>query len=221
MGYLYAKFQHYPEALELFLTFLKLVPRSPEGLNAVGVVKYYMGEEEQATGYFDQALAICPSYKYSLNNKAIILGKTGRLIGIDFYFHYANMITNPVIQYNKALALETVGELDKAKRLYYSILQQRPEFPQALHNLGFVFLKRKKKEVFTYIRKAILSNPYLYKSYVVFGLHCRVPNQKKEDSIHSFVSTICTTFDPNYKISLNIAVLYQLLNKRELYLKWF
>jgi Flp pilus assembly protein TadD len=68
----------------------------------------------------------------------------------------SNIWTEPEIFFNKGVVMEERGNAKQAKRLYSLALDIRPSFPQALHNLGFLYLRMKVSEGFSYLRRAIL-----------------------------------------------------------------
>lgn len=124
---------------------------------------YGSGDLEQATDYFEKALAADPNYILAHYDLAVIY----RDMGI--------MVEKTIGQYEKVIALNPrfpealsnlgghyfrVGKIEEALKLFRQAIQVYPNFIQALSNLGAVLNKvGKPNEAIPYLKRTIQVDP--------------------------------------------------------------
>ena len=63
-------------------------------------------------------------------------------------------------QIREAIALQNAGQFDQAKQIYERILKERPDYFDAIHLLGVIYLQREQFDLaLDYLNKAIALNP--------------------------------------------------------------
>ncbi|MCX7966733.1 MAG: tetratricopeptide repeat protein [Syntrophorhabdaceae bacterium] len=73
---------------------------------------------------------------------------------------------NIVRMFNQALSEAGNGRIDEAKKLYLKILEERPDYIDALNNLGVLaMMQGNSKEALSYYRKILEKSPHYGKAY--------------------------------------------------------
>lgn len=108
-----------------------------------------------------------------------------------------------------AVRLQMKGLEQQAEDIYRQILDENPDYPDALHLLGVVFYKRgDSTNALTYVEKAIqLKGNQSHEIYNTLGLCYRTLGKLREAE-HQFI--IALTIDPNTIVTkFNLAMVYQ------------
>ncbi len=133
------------EALSICNEALKTSPDSHQLLFLKGHLLGFKKDFKQAIEYLDKALKINPDFKPAQEAKEIAL----KMIKIHLPEEEVKklLLSNPTDAagfYNKAYALNLVGDYEKAIEMFDEALKLKPDFLQALHNKGSLLGQLKK-----------------------------------------------------------------------------
>lgn len=121
---------------------------------------YLLEDYQKSLSFIERSLSIQPKYIFALNNQALLLWKSLKLVNLNFFFENVTLWTNPQIILNKANVLLHRGHYNRAKRLYEIALDVQPNLTQAHHNLGYLLLRNNRlEEGFRHLKKAALLKP--------------------------------------------------------------
>jgi tetratricopeptide (TPR) repeat protein len=141
----------------------------------LGEICYQRGDIQKSEQYFLQALNIDKRLALPLFRLGIIRDEEGRHTeAIDYYEKALRANTENskmVLQIQEKLAMilyryglqhQMYSDWETALRCYTRILEIYPDFPEALHAIGTIYMQQKKyKEAWTFFNKALEMNPDL------------------------------------------------------------
>ncbi len=104
------------------------------------------GREDEAIGYYEEALRLKPDFIEAHENLAYaLLSKPGRLNDVISHYETAVRLDPDLVdvQFNLARALEGIpGRADEAIAHYEEAVRRRPDFAEAHYNLGLLLQSR-------------------------------------------------------------------------------
>lgn len=112
-------------------------------LNA-GIANWQAGQRDAAVACFRQVLRRDPDSRVALQCLAALAVEAGDLdLALDCHARLSQAgEASPEFFYNTALLLHRTGQLEDAEVLYRRVLEARPDFREALLNLGHVLASR-------------------------------------------------------------------------------
>ena len=133
-----------------------------ETLHQLGVIAYQLGNLEEATAYFQQAVVLNPDDAQAQNNLSVVLMEQGKLAAAATHLQQLIALTpNDVMAHiNLGNVLREQGEL-KAAILHFQIaLALNPSNAYAYNGLGITLgTQNQWEEAITYLRQAVNFNP--------------------------------------------------------------
>lgn len=148
-----------------------LNPSSPEVQNNLGLALARQGKLAEALRHYDRALALKPAYPAALLNKGNALRQRGDTEGALALYDQALALEDGAdLHFNRGAALEALGRLEDAKAAYATALRLKPQFPDALNNLGnAVAAAGEPQKGLALLDQAIAQNPASAMPYVNRG----------------------------------------------------
>ncbi len=135
---LYYVLERYPEALEILLKSLEIVPAGAQQHYSLGLVLEKLGEIPQAMRAYQEAIALDSSLSEAYNNLGNLLLSVGELEQAEAVYR-ACIAANPE-QYGSYLnwgnLLMEKGAINEAISAYETALKFSPNNPDILYNLG-------------------------------------------------------------------------------------
>jgi tetratricopeptide (TPR) repeat protein len=127
-------------SIPAFEACLKIRPDWPEAEINLGLAHTRCRQYDEAEGVLRKLVERNPKSTEALNGLAfssLERGDNGKALG-----YHLNLLDagerSPEIYYNAGLLAHQLNQLDKSADLYRSALNLRPDFPEALSNLGHV-----------------------------------------------------------------------------------
>jgi len=131
---------HRREACERLAVLDEVVIDNPIRCNLIGLILLGSTAFAEALAWFDQALALNPSFPDGLRNRAVALHKLGHLQ--DALAAYATAakfsFADAALFYNQGNILRSLGRVDEAIAAYDKALKIKPAYPEALRAGGLV-----------------------------------------------------------------------------------
>jgi tetratricopeptide (TPR) repeat protein len=153
---------HFPEAIGLFETAIRLRPKDPAPRNGLAYALLQQGSVDAAISQFQEALRCAPHYVRAHDNLGIALSRKGRLDDAIIQFREALKLKpgDAKAHNNLGLALQAQGRLDEAISQLEQAIALNP-FDAGTHNNLGMALGRKGRldEAIGHLRQALKLNP--------------------------------------------------------------
>ncbi len=128
--------------LTFSLLWTQTNPRAPIPWNNIGAHWLNAGRLKQAEPALRKALTYGPGLADAHYNIGLLLFKTDRAAAaVEAYREALRLDPRYAAEYNLALALQTVGEVDQAREIYLAAIRKTPNNPDAHYNLGLLYAK--------------------------------------------------------------------------------
>jgi tetratricopeptide (TPR) repeat protein len=195
--------------IEVFPAFL--VGRQTDYMR-LGEIYYQRGDIQKSEQYFLQTLNIDKEMTLPLFRLGIIRDDEGRYSESIEYYEKAlrtkmddqKMVLHiqeklAAVLYRYGLQHQMYSDWDTALQCYIRILEIYPDFPEALHAIGTIYIKQKKyKEAWTFVSKALEMNPdltilYEDSSILLIKLGRLKDAKKYEEKYNSLIKEIVSS----------------------------
>ena len=141
LGYAYNKHGRYDEAIQAYLTALRLKPDYVDAYNNLGIAYYNQGRLDEAIQAYLTSLRQKPEYAEAYNNLGIAYYDHGRYEeAIQAYLTALRLNPDYVAAYNSlGNAYSDHGRYDEAIQAYLAALRLKPDYVDAYNNLGTTY----------------------------------------------------------------------------------
>ena len=153
---LYIQGQHADASVHYQKT-VELAPGHAEAWYNLGVTRSIEKRVDEAIACYQEALRLRPNYQDAHNNLGTLLQATGRMHEAVEHYRRAGSVES---SYNLGLWLQQQDQPEAAEAEYRSVLDRRPDHPEAHNNLGNLMLGLgRSDEALASYRRAIELNP--------------------------------------------------------------
>jgi tetratricopeptide (TPR) repeat protein len=174
LGYLRLQKGDFRGSIEAFQSCVRKRGDWPEAHVNLGIAHWRLGDRDQAIKVFEQVLALDPNSLDALRGlAALAVEREDFPRALDLQ---ARLIEQgektPELFYNTGLLLQKAGRLDDAIRRYRDAIAQRPNFAEALLNLGHALkAKGNHEEARACWKQALDFKPELAQGYFDQAIH--------------------------------------------------
>lgn len=167
MARIYDRRKQYDSAVKYNTLGLKLNPINFTANNNLGSVYLTSGRYREAIPYFYAALQFNPNFKYSYINLAKCYQQLQQYdSAILNYRKYLSFEQNVDIYTEIGTCHFMLQRYDSSAHYYKLVLQQKPNDPNIINNIGAVMLNQQKyAEAVPYFQKAVQLNPNYFNGY--------------------------------------------------------
>lgn len=125
-------------AVEAYLAASELRPGWAWPCNALAIIRFEQGRENEADALWDDAQKKDPAWVRPHNDKAIVYRRAGRLedAARELQLALAMAPEDPITRYNHGVFLDVTGEHARARAEYEFVLSSRPEMAAAQYNMA-------------------------------------------------------------------------------------
>ena len=141
-----------------FRRTVELKPEWSWGHNALGIVLFASGREDEGLAAFQEAMRLDPTWTRPFNDLAILYRRAGKMRGAVREIERALEMdpNDPVTHYNYGVILDVQGDVDAAKVQYERVLELDPDVPAAYYNLACGYARKNELEdALRYLEEAI------------------------------------------------------------------
>ncbi len=141
LGLAYQKQGRREEAVQEYMTAMKLNPNFPGSHHNLGLIYYEQGRLEEAAREYMTAIKLIPEFPWSYNNLGLVYYRQGRLEeAIQEYTTAIKLKPEyPEAHHHLGLAYYQQGRLEQAIREYMTAIKLKPGFPGAHNSLGLAY----------------------------------------------------------------------------------
>jgi type IV pilus assembly protein PilF len=115
-------------------------PNLPSAHNALALLRQRLGQSKEAEKHFHRAIKLDPSNSEAQNNYGVFLYDQERYREAEEHFLEAiknPFYSTPALAYeNAGLAVQKIGDCEKAKEYYRKALQLEQRLPQSLYHMA-------------------------------------------------------------------------------------
>lgn len=185
LGLAYYKYGRPEEAVQEFITTVRLEPDYALGYYNVGIVRMNQGRLEEAQRDFQMAIYFDPNHEGSHYHLGVILLMLGRLEESAQKFttvtHLRPSFSNA--HYNLGIVYVAQSRFDDAIREYLTVIQLDPDSVMAYNNLGMIYKTEGRfEEAVNAFRRASLLQPENMNIRKNLEMAIKAMNQRKMDS---------------------------------------
>ena len=175
------------DAEKLYRQILETEPGNFDALHLLGLISFQNGRNDEAVGYFNQALAILPDYAEAHFNLANALKNLNRLDQALKGYEKAVALKPDFAEAhnNMGNALYSLGKQKQAARAYQMALAVEPDNAQAHYNLGNALKEMGRlDDALESYRQAITLNPAFAEAHHNLG-HALRETGRLEEAVES------------------------------------
>ena len=112
--------------------------------NALGIVLFATGREDEGMAAFEEAMRLAPAWSRPYNDLAILYRRAGKMKGAEREIRRALELDpdGPVTHYNYGVLLDVQGHAEEAAAEYRRVIELEPTLPAPYYNLACGFARK-------------------------------------------------------------------------------